>query len=299
MIPRIVAFVFVVLGLVLGIAHDRTLPQRDHPPFAVDLHVHTRFSDGFLSPFTVVDTAIRRGLDAIAVTEHNQVNASLIARAYSRMIGGPTVLVGEEITTSRFHLLAIGTVRDISPRLPLEEIVRDVHAQGGVAIIAHPVRSYWDEVDPVVPLLDGAEVVHPSAYRSRGGFRSSDMVEFYERARANGADLAAIGSSDFHFFALLGICRTYVDAPDVRPESLLAAIRAGRTATRHPDGRVFGDPAVIAAMPPFPDDSIYAARSPLDALGRVLGLLGLLGLVVLGSIPGPRAASLPSRELPP
>jgi len=70
----------------------------------VDLHAHTRFSDGFLSPFDLVLQARRRGLDALAITEHNILFPAQLGRWFSRLTSGPTILVGEEVTTRRFHV---------------------------------------------------------------------------------------------------------------------------------------------------------------------------------------------------
>jgi 3',5'-nucleoside bisphosphate phosphatase len=40
----------------------------------IDLHVHTTYSDGRLSPQAVVDAAVERGLRAIAITDHDVVS---------------------------------------------------------------------------------------------------------------------------------------------------------------------------------------------------------------------------------
>lgn len=45
----------------------------------VDLHIHTTYSDGVFSPEKIVDTAIDAGLDAIAITDHDNVLAYPIA----------------------------------------------------------------------------------------------------------------------------------------------------------------------------------------------------------------------------
>ena len=37
----------------------------------VDLHIHTTYSDGVLSPEEVGETAVRAGLSAIAITDHD------------------------------------------------------------------------------------------------------------------------------------------------------------------------------------------------------------------------------------
>ena len=47
-----------------------------------DLHIHTYFSDGVFSPEKIVDTAIDVGLQAIAITDHDNVLAYDVAQKY-------------------------------------------------------------------------------------------------------------------------------------------------------------------------------------------------------------------------
>lgn len=281
-------------GLVLGTLSDRSAPRpvEERAGYRVlhgDLHVHTRYSDGLLFPFDAVLVAERAGLDVVAITEHNITFPAQMAAWFARTFGGPIVLVGEEVTTHRFHLIALGLTRTASWRLPLRRLLEDVHAQGGVAIAAHPVEMYWDTYAEVIELLDGAEVVHPVAYRQsrERGFRYQDMVTFFERHQPDHPKLAAIGSSDFHGMKSLGICRTYLFVGEVSEAGVLEAIREGRTVAIAPDGRAFGPPELVAALAsaPMPErgDYSYAPNGLLDLLGRSLALLGLFGLLVFAA----------------
>ncbi len=47
-----------------------------------DLHIHTYFSDGVYSPEKIVDLAIDAGLEAIAITDHDNVMAYDVAQEY-------------------------------------------------------------------------------------------------------------------------------------------------------------------------------------------------------------------------
>ena len=47
-----------------------------------DLHIHTYFSDGVFSPEKIVDTAIDVGLEAIAITDHDNILAYDVAQNY-------------------------------------------------------------------------------------------------------------------------------------------------------------------------------------------------------------------------
>lgn len=297
---RVAALALVALGLLAGTALDDA-PVR--PPIRraglrvleCDFHAHTRLSDGLLAPWDLVLHARRNGLDAIAVTEHNMTLAAFLARGFSRAIGGPEVLIGEEITTRGYHLIAVGLRARVDASAPLSEVLATVHAQGGVAIAAHPVRRFWPGYEPHLAELDGAEVMHPIAWRSGGGWAWDDMLAFYARAEASPHRLAAIGSSDYHFGSPLGVARTLVFAEDVSSDAIVDAIRKGRTVVYDRGGRAYGDPELVSALerePYFPRaiDYGYHGAGLLDRIARVLGLVGLFGLVAVG---GRRANASP------
>jgi predicted metal-dependent phosphoesterase TrpH len=243
----------------------------------VDLHAHTRFSDGLLSPPELVLAADRAGLDAVAVTEHNVLFPARMASWFSELVGGPIILEGQEITTRNYHLIAVGLTDRVVPSADLHEVIAEIHRQGGIAIAAHPTERYWAAFDPVRRELDGAEVVHPAAYAGSSSFSWDDMVTFFERSDAE--PLTAIGSSDFHFFRTLGLCRTRVVAAEPSTAAILDALREGRTRTEAPDGRAFGDPG-IGPSPGEARRPAYRAVDWLDSLTRALGWVGVVGLVV-------------------
>ncbi len=280
------------VGIVLGTIGDEhpARPVVMRGPWRVlqaDFHAHSRFSDGFLSPPELVMQASRRGLDVLAVTEHNLLFPAELARWWSELVGGPTIILGEEITTSRWHLHGIGLTERISPSLLLSDAIDEIHRQGGLAIAAHPVERFWPAFDPVITKLDGAELMHPIALRpsrSRSGWSGAGLVHFFERAAQRGKRLTAIGSSDYHFGAPLGLPRTYVFAKSDSATDVMDALRAGRTVVALFGGELAGDPESVAALKaepmPAPPPIDKTSTGPLDTIGRVLGLVGLVGLVL-------------------
>jgi len=74
----------------------------------IDLHIHSTFSDGTLSPAQIVEHGCRRGLRALSLTDHDTIagigeGAAAAARANVEMVSGVELSVdyGEE----NFHLL--------------------------------------------------------------------------------------------------------------------------------------------------------------------------------------------------
>jgi hypothetical protein len=244
---------------------------------AADFHVHSfPLSWAAVGPLDTVLEARRQGLDVIAMTPHNHVWVAKLGQWFSRMTGGPTVLVGEEVVSPRYHLLAVGIKSTIDWRQSAASAIAEVHKQGGVAIAAHPVSAYWAGYDAdAMRTLDAAEVLHPIAYMSAESYRQ--LQEFYARA-----PLTAIGDSDYHGLGPIGLCRTFVFARGDSEGAILDAIRAGHTVVYDRDGHTFGDPELIRLTKQYPQfgelQSPASHQSFLIKASRTGAILGLLGL---------------------
>src|SRR5262245_36641925 len=185
------AWALLVAALALGAAIDRPRPR---PPttiggyrvLAADFHTHSStWSDGALTPFGIVLEAKRQGLDVIAITGHNEVIDAKVGQWFSRLIGGPTVLVGEEIlheppSAPNYHLIGVGISDRVSFRQSAASAIDEIHWQGGVAIAAHPRPEFWPAYDhTAMAKLDGAETCHPMIYSMPDVQR--ELIEFAAR----------------------------------------------------------------------------------------------------------------------
>ena len=76
----------------------------------VDLHVHTTASDGRLTPTQVIKLAAKRGLKAIAITDHDSTQGLDEAFEAAKAFPGLTLIPGAELSTdvarSEIHVLA-------------------------------------------------------------------------------------------------------------------------------------------------------------------------------------------------
>jgi hypothetical protein len=220
------------------------VPRRAAPAspavLAGDFHVHAAPGDGLLPVWEVRREAERRGLDVIAITNHNHALASRLSRWAGLESAYPIVIHGQEVTTSGFHIAAVGVATMVESRLPAREAIAAIHAQGGVAIASHPIDDSWTERDiEALSALDGVEVAHPVVLASAEW--KQEVEEFHRRARAVNPDVAAIGSSDFHG-GPIGRCRTFLVVDEPSAAGVLEAIRRGRTEARcgGPDAAGFG-----------------------------------------------------------
>lgn len=115
------------------------------PKYLGDLHMHTLCSDGKNSYEEMIQSAIQNNLSFIAITDHWVCGDTLKAcKEEKRILCFP----GQEISSPGRHLLGINIVKNIDSNLPLVKQVGEVHAQGGIAIAAHPNAKefyYTDE----------------------------------------------------------------------------------------------------------------------------------------------------------
>jgi hypothetical protein len=295
MSPRLASACLLLCALAAGTlsgppAFKRPVILGGYRVLAADFHVHTfPFSASTLAPWDIVLEARRQGLDAIAIAGHNETWSAKVGQWFSRSVAGPLVLVGEEVHAPRFHMIAVGIHTTVSWRRSAAGAIDDVHAQGGIAIAAHPVAASWPAYDAeALRKLDGAEVMQPISYSGPDAARQ--LEQFYQRAH-----VTAIGSSDYHGTGPLGVCRTYVfvrpettqavGGQSVTEQSVMEALRAGRTVVLD-RGRAWGDPALVPLA--MQNRSLLEPEAPsgyakfLAVLSRTCGVLGLVGVILCG-----------------
>jgi hypothetical protein len=283
---RRISIALLGVGAICGMLSDG-IPSRapmalgGYRVLAADFHIHSStWSDGTLTPFGLVLEAERQGLDVIAITGHNQVSDSKAGRWFANLVGGPVVVVGQEILAPGHHVIAVGVDRLVDSHLSVAEQIRDVHSQGGVAIAAHPLSGFWPAYDAAaLAALDGTEICHPLIYGAESIQR--ELERFAERAPRRPA---AIGSSDFHGFGRMGMCRTYVFAADATADAVIDAVRERRTVVYGFGGHAYGDPALVALASMHPELREAATTDRpatwLDWLSRVTAVFGVLGIVL-------------------
>jgi hypothetical protein len=109
----------------------------------VNLHMHTRYSDGSGTHKEVAEAAMEAGLDAVIVTDHN-VLVQGVEGYYRSGLRRILLLVGQEVhdqtlEPQKDHLLVFNANRDVAPYANdpqrLVDVVREAE---GMSFIAHP-----------------------------------------------------------------------------------------------------------------------------------------------------------------
>lgn len=292
---RTLALGLVVAGLVAGtvmqaLESTSTPVERragDYVILAADFHVHAYPGDGVLAPWLLRREVARQGLDAFALTNHNQTLTGRFARWLADGTPGPIVLVGQEVTATHFHISAVGINRTVDAERSAIEVIEDIHSLGGVAIANHPESAKntagYDAAALIA--LDGFERAHPILELSPEA--TSHFEQFEALLNLANPEVAYIGSSDFHSGGSPGWCRTYVLAGERSAEAIVEAIRAGRTVAADGDGRLYGRPEFVALV----EGAGGHVPPPEDSWGRVPALAVWLGLALWLLWPASKSAS--------
>lgn len=197
-----------------------------------DLHMHTTYSDGVGSvEETLAFIHWRTALDVIAVTDHDTIEGALRARDLAAAQRLPfDVIVGEEVSTREGHVLALFLHKRIPAGLSVERTIELAHAQGGLAIIAHPFNPVFRHSvqRPVVDRLLRQPDVHPDGIEtlngSFAGIGSSRVALELTRTVYHWAET---GGSDAHTPSAIGCALTRY--PGAGAEALRQAVLGQET----------------------------------------------------------------------
>jgi predicted metal-dependent phosphoesterase TrpH len=157
-------------------------------PDHYNFHIHTIFSDGQLTPDSLIEQAIKIGLKGLTITDHHSVDGYYVAQTLLTIKRKenpnselPYLWTGVEINAvlgeTNVHILGY----DFDPKHPaiskyLQRIIPEnddalatnvisaIHQAGGLAVLAHPARyrRHYSELIPMAHNLgiDAIEVYY-------------------------------------------------------------------------------------------------------------------------------------------
>ena len=190
----------------------------------IDMHLHQdRHSfDSHVSLEDIIDEAIRKGLDGVCITDHDDLGLREIVKDfYTPQL---KIFVGVEILTTQGDILVISLDRVPDKMLTPSELLELVHAQGAVAIAAHPYRKnnrglgdhiFAHRRDSSLPLT-GVEVLNGS---------TPEYLNAQAGETAHKSELAMTAGSDAHFKERVGLMATYFPYEISTEQELIAALK--------------------------------------------------------------------------
>ncbi len=187
-----------------------------------DLHAHTHFSrDGFTSPERFVRTYVKRGINCVAVSDHNNMEGAFAVAKLAPF----RVILSEEVKSSEGEIIGWFLREPIPKGMTPEDTVRAIRAQGGLVCVPHPfdrLRRSPLATSALLRILSEVDAVEAFNARTtlRGDIRRS--AAFVKEH----AKIASAGS-DAHWHPEIG--GAWVEMPPFEDaRDFLDALRAGR-----------------------------------------------------------------------
>jgi predicted metal-dependent phosphoesterase TrpH len=166
----------------------------------VELHCHTSASADSLVPYEEYLARCEKvGIDKLAITDHNMIEAALAAKA----VASEMVIVGEEIKTELGELIGYFMSEWIPPGLSPMETIQRLRDQGAVISIPHPfdpIRGRdWKpgDLETIVPYVDAIETFNARCLGQKANLEAA--------AFANKNGLLETVGSDAHTVDELGV----------------------------------------------------------------------------------------------
>ena len=110
----------------------------------VNLHMHTTYSDGSGSHADIAQAALKSGVDAVIVTDHNILVQGIEGYTTGERGKRVLLLIGEEVhdqarEPQKNHMLVFGANREMAPYAQkAQNLIDQVHKAGGLSFLAHP-----------------------------------------------------------------------------------------------------------------------------------------------------------------
>jgi predicted metal-dependent phosphoesterase TrpH len=183
----------------------------------IDMHVHTCYSvDSSITPEELVFYAKKRGLDGVAITDHDRIDGALKIAAETNFL----IVPGIEISSSDGHVVGLNVTRPVSGKLSARETVGRIHDAGGIAVACHPIGLFKGSLGKHADSsFDAVEVINSSVIPFSYAVKESVKI-------ASRLGKPRLAGSDAHYGPEIGCAYTVVSAkPNV--DDLIKAISKG------------------------------------------------------------------------
>ena len=192
----------------------------------LELHTHTHYSKDCLTPpDKYIAECRRKGLDRVAVTDHNTTAGAFKLKAMAPDL----IIVGEEIKTDSGEIIAYFLTEEVPMGLPVREAIDRVRAQGGIVGVSHPADRLRKEamgIDRLLPIIDRVDALE--VFNARCLY-SADNTAAREIAARYGK--AGFAGSDAHTLMEIGRATVTLESFDT-PQEFLDNLRTARLNAR-------------------------------------------------------------------
>ncbi|MCJ7570430.1 MAG: PHP domain-containing protein [Candidatus Thermoplasmatota archaeon] len=189
----------------------------------LDLHIHSQYSeDGVGTHLEISKILKKKGLNGMAITDHNTVEGGLSAlKVASKDF---VVIPGIEISTKDGHIIALNVKENIPRSLTVEETVEKIIDMGGIPIVPHLYRSLSGikekKLKKIIKKVPAIEV-----------FNSCSVLQTNLKTMkiAKKFNLGGTGGSDSHIPSFAGEAYTIIDINSLNIDSIISSIEKKKT----------------------------------------------------------------------
>lgn len=190
----------------------------------LDHHIHSCYSaDSNTKIEDILKVASIKGLDIIAISDHNTVEGSKMALKLSCDV---LVIPSIEISTRDGHIVGFGCTELIEKGLSPSETIDKIHDQGGIAIVPHPYCFYRHGLiskNDEKLNYDAIEVKNARFILGYSNWKASKL--------SKKDNLPGLGASDAHYHKFIGDCFTEIDCEkDI--DSVIKAIKKNKVTAK-------------------------------------------------------------------
>lgn len=196
--------------------------------YKVNLHMHTRDTDGHLSQTDALERYLAAGYDAVAITDH------WVAKSASEY-KGMLILSGCEFNTSYrdsadgvYHILGIDfdtAPTGVKVNDPPQKIIDAIHEAGGFAVLAHPAWSLnTPEMIMALRDIDGTEIYNTVSARMQSFRPDSSLI--VDMLAGRGVTFPLLATDDAHYYGGIdnGVSYIMAECESNSPEDIRRAI---------------------------------------------------------------------------
>lgn len=207
--------------------------------YATDLHMHSMYSDGRVTHKQILDQAIAKKLDAIAITDHSIMTTS-IDKQTSLLVLPSTEITCDDLGHYNIHglkgFIDYGKYFDGTTKCEgLEKLLECSKAEGCFITLNHPFtigrRPLGDNL--YLNHFHGIEVVN-SFFLNPPEVDNDMALDFFDYLWMHNYLLVGVGGSDAHKTNVnetypVGIPTTFVHCDSLSIESMIDSLKSGKS----------------------------------------------------------------------
>ncbi|MEM3378396.1 MAG: PHP domain-containing protein [Candidatus Bathyarchaeia archaeon] len=183
-----------------------------------DFHIHSKYSkDSLLSPKSVIRVAKKKGLSAIAITDHETIKGAKEAMKENESSDDFFVIPGIEIKTEIGDIIGL-FVEETFLFKDIYEAIDKIKKMDGLLVLPHPLRGHKEIPKKVILETDLIEALNG---------RSPSLKNREAKELAIYCNKPLIAGSDAHFLFEIGCVRTVLSGFAGDLEDLRKLIKHG------------------------------------------------------------------------